>query len=145
MEKDDRRRLDIGNPTGLCSDSFWGYSSALIAKYQVRWIEAAIVSPCLTTMLVYYVEGDCGHLMGEELGKQHLRTAVHGICCTFQMPWEDIIKCLERTRLDKDVVELPRLGEVMKYVLRAHMNVCGVNWKKTSKQLHVRPYVLLLL
>ena len=96
-------------------------------------------------MLVYYVEGDRGHLMNEELGKQQFRTVVRGSCCSFHMPWEDIIECLQRNCLDKDVTEVPRLAEVMKYVLRVHMNVGGVDLKKTLKQLHVRPYVLLLL
>ena len=52
---------------------------------------------------------------------------------------------MQRNCLDKDVTEVPRPAEVMKYVLRVHMNVGGVDLKKTLKQLHVRPYVLLLL
>ena len=51
----------------LCNDNLWGYTTDLIAKYQVRWIEMAIVSPCWTSMLVYYVEEDRGHLMNEEV------------------------------------------------------------------------------
>ncbi len=47
-------------------------------RYQVRWIETAIVSPNWTTMLVFYVEGDSGHPYGEELGRQRFRTAVRG-------------------------------------------------------------------
>ena len=39
-------------PMGLCNDNFWGFTSDIIYKYRVRWIEAAIVSPCWTTMLV---------------------------------------------------------------------------------------------
>ena len=61
----------------------------MIYRYQVRWIETAIVSPIWTTMLVYYVEGDYGHLYGEEVGRQRFRTAVRGTCCSFHMPWED--------------------------------------------------------
>ena len=68
-------------PMGLCDDNFWGYTSDIIYKCRVRWIEAAIVSPCWTTMLVYYVEGDHGHLMNEELGDQQFRTLVRGSCC----------------------------------------------------------------
>ncbi len=33
-------------PMVLCNDNLWGYTTDLIAKYRVRWIEAAIVSPC---------------------------------------------------------------------------------------------------
>ena len=45
-----RRRKAI--PMGLCNDNFWGYTTDIITKYRVRWIELAIVSPCWTTMLV---------------------------------------------------------------------------------------------
>ena len=41
----------------LCNDNFLSYTT------EVRWIEAAIVSPVWTSVLVYYVEGDLGHLM----------------------------------------------------------------------------------
>ena len=47
---------------GLCNDNLWGYTCPLIYKYKVRWLEAAIVTPCWTSFLVYYVEGDQGHL-----------------------------------------------------------------------------------
>ena len=77
-------------PMGLCNDNYWGYTSDIISKYQVRWIEAAIVNPCWTSLIVYYVEGDAGHLMNEEVGKQKFRTVVRGSCCSYQMPWEDL-------------------------------------------------------
>ena len=57
-------------PMALSNDNFWGYTTDIITRFQVRWIEAAIVTPCWTNMLVYYVEGDRGHLMNEQLGKQ---------------------------------------------------------------------------
>ena len=63
----------------LANDNFIGYTSDIITRYGVRWIEAAIVSPCWTNIMVYYVEGDYGHLMGEELGKQQFRTVVRGM------------------------------------------------------------------
>ena len=90
-------------PMALCNDNFWGYSTPLIQKYKVRWIESAIVSPCLTTMIVYCVEGDRGHLMNEEVGQQQFRTVVRGSCCSFRMPWEDIIDCLRRNCFNEDL------------------------------------------
>ena len=77
------------NPMMLCNDNFWGYTTDLLYRYQVRWIESAIVSPCWTTMLVFYAEGDFGNLYNEELGKPKYRTAVRGSCCSFHMPWEE--------------------------------------------------------
>ena len=69
-------------PMSLCNDNFWGYSTDILIKNKIRWIEAAIVSPCWTSMIVYYVEGDQGHLLGEEVGKQKSRTVVRGSCCS---------------------------------------------------------------
>ena len=53
-------------PMVLANDSWWGYTSCLLFKYQVTWLEAAIFQPCWTSMLVCYVEGDEGHLLGEQ-------------------------------------------------------------------------------
>ena len=61
-------------PMVLANDNFWGYTSDLLFKYKVTWLEAAIVQPCWTSMLVCYVEGDEGHLLGEEMQKQQFRT-----------------------------------------------------------------------
>ena len=94
-------------PMALGNDNFWGYTSDIIAKYQVRWIEAAIVSPCWTAMLVYYVEGDWGHLMQEEFQAQKYRTLVKGSCFSFHMPWEDILGSLQETCRDQDLTQLP--------------------------------------
>ena len=130
---------------GLCNDNWWGYTTDVITKYRVRWLEAAIVSPCWTSMLVYYVEGDRGHLLNKELGKQQFRTLVRGSCCSFNMPWADILEDLKKNCLDQDLMEIPRPAEALKYMLRVHLNVGGVDFRKNLKQLHVRPYVLLLL
>ena len=61
----------------LANDNFWGYTSDLLYKYQVTWLEAAIVQPCWTSMLVCYVEGDEGHLFGEQIQQQQFRTTRH--------------------------------------------------------------------
>ena len=50
----------------LANDNWWGYTSCLLFKYQVTWLEAAIVQPCWASMLVCYVEGDEGHLLGSQ-------------------------------------------------------------------------------
>ena len=57
---------------GLCNDKLWGYSCGIIYKYKVRWLEAAIVSPCWTPLLVQYVEVDEGHLLNENLQDQNI-------------------------------------------------------------------------
>ena len=47
-------------PMALGNDNLWGYTSDILVKYKVTWLEAAIVSPCWNQMIGYYVEGDSG-------------------------------------------------------------------------------------
>ena len=61
-------------PMALGNDNLWGYTSDIIVRYKVTWLEAAIVSPYWNQMIVYYVEGDSGHLMNEVSGAQRFRT-----------------------------------------------------------------------
>ena len=77
---------------GLCSDNIWGYSTDLVAKYKGRWLEAAIETPVWTSMMVFYVEGDGGHLFDEQLNEPRWRTSVRGSCISYMMPWDDIIR-----------------------------------------------------
>ena len=89
-------------PMVLANDNFIGYATDIITRYGVRWLEAAVVMPCWTNMLVYYVEGDHGHLMGEQLGHATFRTVVRGNCISFQMPWEDILESLKHNCADRN-------------------------------------------
>ena len=134
-------------PLGLCNDNFWGYTTSLLNTLNVRWIEAAIVNPYWTTMLVYYIEGDRGHLMDEVMAQQRSRTVVRGSACTYQMPWEEIVQDVHRNCHGREVqhTAYPRNQESLKYFIRVHMNVGGVDLKKWMKQIHVRPFVLLRL
>eukprot|EP00973_Karenia_brevis_P062842 8737986-Karenia_brevis.AAC.1 len=70
--------------------------------YKVRWIEAAIVCPYWTSMIIYYVEGDQGHLINEEMGKKKFRVAVRGSCVSYQMPWEDILEQMDKHGIDRN-------------------------------------------
>ena len=67
-------------PMCLGNDNFWGYTTDTIVKHKVTWLESAIVSPCRNHMLVYYVEGDSGHLMHEIVGAAKYRAVVRGSC-----------------------------------------------------------------
>jgi len=79
-------------PLGLCNDNLFGYTTSLIAKYKVRWLEAAIVSPVWTSMMIFYIEGDEGHLFDEQVQAPRWRTSVRGSCVSYMMPWEDVIR-----------------------------------------------------
>ena len=98
-------------------------------------------------MLVCYVEGDEGHLLGEQIQQQTHRTRVRGTAHSFHMPWEDILEELQ-TQCAADIhpmVTLPRSPECLKYVLKVHLRVDRQNMAKVLRQLSVRPYVLLQL
>ena len=45
-------------------------------------------------VIVYYVEGDGGHLLNEKMGQPGFRTAVRGSCQSYSMPWEEIMEDL---------------------------------------------------
>ena len=132
-------------PMAIGNDNLWGYTSDIIVKHKVTWLEAAIVSPCWNQMIVYYVEVDSGYLMHEVTGAQKFRTVVRGSCCSYQMPWEDILQDLQANCTDRNLSELPRPQECLKYFLRVHLTVNGFHYKKHLKQVHVRPFVLLAL
>ena len=120
-------------PMGLCNDNILGYATSLIAKYKVRWLEAAIVSPVWTSLMVFYVEGDGGHLFDEHLQEQRWRTIARGSCVSYLMPWEDILRELRETCLDKDFYELPLRGASLKYLMRVQLNVAGHDLEKHIK------------
>ena len=132
-------------PMVLANDNFWGYTSDLIFRYKVRWLEAAIVQPCWTSMLVCYVEGDYGHLMNEELQQQQFRTKVRGSAYSFHMPWEQILEELRQHCLGEELEPIPRKAECLKYILRVHLRIDKYSMEKVLRQLTVRPYVLLQL
>ena len=121
-------------PMVLGNDNFFGYTTELLTKYRVRWIEAAIVTPCWTSMLIYYVEGDHGHLMNEEMGTQTYRSVVRGSCVSYHMPWEDILESLRQNCADRELSEVPHPQECLKYMLRVHLKVAYLDLGNTSSR-----------
>ena len=141
----ERRTLPYCIPMALVNDNMFGYTSSLIARYRVRWIEMAAVLPIWTTMMVYYVEGDYGHLMNEEYQKPRWRTKVHGHCFSFIMPWEQVVRDLLGKVTNKDLKLLPHDEECLTYMLSVHLKVAGRDFHQHLKQVHLRPFVLVLL
>ena len=141
----ERKPLPFCIPMALANDNMFGYSSSLITKYRVRWIEMAAVLPVWTHMIVYYVEGDYGHLMNEELQKPRWRQKVHGHCFSFIMPWEQICRDLLGKVAHQDIEVLPHDEECLKYMLSVHLKVAGRDFHQHLKQVHLRPFVLVLL
>ena len=56
-----------------------------------------------------------------------------------------ITKDLKRNCADKKVKQLPRPQAALKYMLRLHLNINGLDFSKHLKQVQVRPAVLLHL
>ena len=77
----------------FCNDNFWGYTADLIYRYNVSFLEAAIAQPVWTSILICYVEGDFGHMPGEDMHQQKYRTQ------GFNMPWTETLDELMRSAL----------------------------------------------
>ena len=95
--------------------------------------------------MVYYVEGDIGHLMNERAGAQQFRTAVGGSSSSFQMPWSDILQDLQAKCSDAELGQVPRSSACLKYLLRVHVRLAGMELKKHLKEVHVWPFILILI
>ena len=95
-------------------------------------------------MLIYNVEGDFGHLMLEQWGQQSFRSAVRGTGYSVALPWEDILLSLHRNISDQELGEIPRGQNTVAYLLRLNLKIQNMNIQKYLKQVHVRPFVLLL-
>ena len=138
-------------PESLANDNFWEDTAAFIYEYAVTWLEVAVASPCWNSLLVYYVEGDRGHLLNEPFAQQKWRTRLKGSACSFRMPWEDIVNDLRRNIHDGALKELPRSAETITYFLRVHLRLGRIDFAtkfkhmKASKQLRVRPFIVLRL
>jgi hypothetical protein len=94
----------------------------------------AVASPCWTNLLVYYIEGDKGHLFQEVVGQQQRRVRVRGTAVSFSMPWEDIVRDLQDNLTDAALLEIPRPAECLKYAVRLHLRVGFVDFAKQLKQ-----------
>ena len=61
------------------------------------------------------------------------------------MPWEDILEQLRTNGEDRNSHTLPRPQECLKYMLRLHLQVNGLDFRQHLKQVQVRPFVLIAL
>ena len=134
-----------GIPMALCNDNFWGYPTDLIVRYQVRWIELAVVLPTWTNMIVWHIEGDYGHTMREPIARKAFRTAVRGYCYSFIMPWEDIVRNLEEVMSDAELAAPPWGPEHLRYLFRLHLKVGDCDMEQHLKEMEIRPFVPVLL
>ena len=83
-------------PRALANDNFYGFADPTIVEYGVRWIELAAASPILNCIVCYYVEGDRGHLLDENVFQRQDPINVRGNAYSFAMPWEQIASKLSQ-------------------------------------------------
>ena len=138
-------------PTALANDNFYGYAPEVIYKHRVRWIEAAAACPCWTTLMVFYLEEDEGHLMREEMFQKQHRTGARGNAFSMHMPWEDIIRSLLTTQSRIDLSKkpseqpLPWSEDVLAQMVRVQLKVASEDATKHISQVKLRPRVVLEL
>ena len=132
-------------PTALANDNFYGYAPEVIYKHRVRWIEAAAACPCWTTLMVFYLEEDEGHLMREEMFQKQHRTGARGNAFSMHMPWEDIIRSLLTTQSRIDLSKkpseqpLPWSEDVLAQMVRVQLKVASEDATKHISQVKLRP------
>ena len=93
-------------------------------------------------MIVYYVEGNEGHLMKETMFQQQWRSSVKGQCFSFIMPWAQMIREYNARLTEDDLADLPRGGNCLRYMFRLHLRVAGTDFSKELQQVRLRPCVL---
>jgi hypothetical protein len=131
-------------PMALANDNFQGFLPKLIYDLKVRWIEAAAACPHWTTQILYYIEGDRGHLLEEELFKPKFRTAVRGNIFSFHMPWEDIMASLARTVDDEELVT-PQPPGVLCHLVKFHLRIASMDLAQHIQDMKLRSHVVLKL
>jgi hypothetical protein len=131
----------------IANDNFHGYTSDLLTRWKVRWIEAAVAMPFWTVMLVYYVEGDKGHLMEEETMDQKRRTGARGNIVSYQLPWEAILGQLGRSSHDcmedEDLAHMPRDPDELARFVKLHVKQGFDKAVPALEEVRVRTHVVL--
>ena len=115
-------------PRALANDNFYGFPSNTIVKYGVRWIELAAASPILNCIVCYYVEGDRGHLLDENVFQRKDAMNVRGNAYSFSMPWDAIAEKLSQVVTgDIDWSELPQNEERLARTVLFNLRIGNVD------------------
>ena len=115
-------------PRALANDNFYGFPSDIIVRYGVRWIELAAASPILNCIVCYYVEGDRGHLLDENVFQRKDPINVRGNAYSFAMPWDKIAAKLSQVVTGKvDWSELPQNEELLSRTVLFNLRIGNVD------------------
>jgi hypothetical protein len=132
-------------PMALANDNFHGYASRLISQLKVRWIEAAVACPCWTAQIIYYLEGERGSMIQEELLDARARYGVRGNIFSFHMPWEQIMTELENAVKDDGELLIPRPPNVLCHMVKLHLRQANSEVAKHISEMKIRTHVVLQL
>ena len=115
-------------PRALANDNFYGFPDDTIVKYGVRWIELAAASPILNCLVCYYVEGDRGHLLDENVFQRKDPINVRGNAYSFAMPWDWIADRLSKV-CNGDIAwsELPQPEDLLARTVLFNLRIGNVD------------------
>ena len=96
-------------------------------------------------MMVYYIEGDRGHLMTERSMRPQHRYAARGNAFSFHMPWKDIMAALAHLHQEDTKSMLPHPPSVVARLVRLHIFGGKVDLSQYLKEVKLRSHVVLKL
>ena len=129
-------------PWALCNDNFKGYAHEFLVRNEVRWIEAVTACPHFSVIMTYYVEGQKGHMMEEEISAPKRAYATRGNLFSFALDWDDILKFMERRTTEEQLTMWPHAPDVVAQWVRVVLKKGDVDMMKHIKQLYVRAHVV---
>ena len=133
-------------PAALANDNFQGYIHPFIVQHRVRWIEAIVACPYLTTIVQYYVEGhprEKHHLANERMGEHARAYAFRGNVFAYQLPWEMILASAATATSADFLKHWPQPPELVAHLIKAQfVNTTEEHTLGHLKELHIRSFVL---
>ena len=132
-------------PMALANDNWYDYAPAFIYQWKVLFLEVVAAVLVWTTMIVYYLEEDQGHLMTEDLQQPQYRTGARGKAFSYFMPWEDIMKSLRNVCSDLELSMLPHDEDTLARLVGLQLRSHSTEVTKFLKQGRLRAHVVLKL
>ena len=133
-------------PAAIANDNFQGYIHPFIVQHRVRWIEAVVACPYLTTIVQYYVEGhprQRHHLANERVGEHERAYAFRGNVFAYHLPWE-MIQASACTATSADFLQhWPHTPSMVSHLIKVlFVNTTEEHTLGHLKELHIRAFVL---
>ena len=133
-------------PAAIANDNFQGYIHPFIVRHRVRWIEAVVACPYLTTIVQYYVEGhprQRHHLADERMGEHERAMAFRGNVFAYHLPWEMILQAASTATPADFLKHWPQKPSTVSHLVKAlFVNTTEEHTLSHLKELHIRAFVL---